>query len=594
MTKDSALTKINIRATSLKEFWGDKYSDSIYLWHEAKNDMVLNEIIDNKINTYIDLFATKNDMNDASKYCQKYYYKVLPILAARLNEFHNVKLSNEFWEISFGIWLYRQISVAYGKYSVLTNMDIDSVDINLLDEECFYIPVDHLDYLSCFSTDFGVQQLVSQYFYLYQNQQKSIIKYSFRGKINTTIASLKPFPPKKALNYFKGILKKSIRTIIRGTKKKPIIVLLGVYYAKSILHTLFNKSNNRISQIHLPRISLTNTIVDIEKRTNIFKVKQEKSFDNYFFNTLNYCMPKLFIENFNDYYKPFVRDLKKRTFSFIVSENWISNIPNAIYIGLAKENGKSFINNEHGASLAVLANTYTFIGYKVGDINLTNHLTTKNNQFTIGYSCRDISRYTFNEDYQKILFITRTKFLYMTEIVQYNAVNSTFIKELKQTNDFIYNLPIDIKKHLIFRPRAVAGLDFFWDVKKVLETEKHQVNIDKEDYVSSILCSKIVIIDHITTSIGELLHMDVPFIILYDIDFLPLSPEIKVIFDDLVKFGVVHTTADSAIKQVELIYNDVEKWWNSEPVKKTIKELKLTCYAPSKATEFFFSLLTKY
>lgn len=582
----------NIRATTLKKFWGTKFNESIYLWHEAKHNLTLKEIINNEIPTSIDLFSSKEEINSGHEFCQNYYYKVLPELVKRLNKFHQVDFSINFWKITFGYWLYRHISVAYSKFSTLKNIELDHVDIKLLDINDFYVPTDHFDYLSCFSSDFGVQQIISQYFYLYQTKKKSIINYTFKNEIkNDSEPSNLSFREilKGGISQIKSLLKFILFPLFR---KKPVIVLLGVYYAKSIANTILKHSNKQILSINLPKVKLVQRNADLEIRTSLFSTKLERSFDSFLFHTLIYCMPKFFIENFKDFYMPFNKDIIKKSFSYIVSEDWISNIPNAIYIGLAKEMEKIFINNEHAASSIINTNNMNFIGFDVGDITLTNHLTSVKGQFTGGFSCRDITNYTFKEDLKKVLFISRIKFLYMTEIVQYNAVNSTFIRELKRIDDFINQFPVNLKNNLYFRPRRTTD-DFFWDVEKVLEITKYKINIDSEDFVSSILNSRIVVINHISTGLGEIVHMDVPFLLLYDVGFLPLTPEIKVIFDDLINCGVVHSTVDSAINHLTLIYDDVGKWWYSENVKVAVKNLKQTCYAPSKTSEFLFSLLKK-
>ena len=151
----------NIRATALSEFWGTEYTDSLYLWEGAKNCLTLSEIEKITEETLGDLFAAPEDIVIASEYCKQVYYKILPKLAAKLNEISGLSLPETFWRTAFGYWLFRHICITYEKYVYLSKIDIDRTSINLLDKNSFYNPYNHYDYVYCFCNDFGVQQLVS-------------------------------------------------------------------------------------------------------------------------------------------------------------------------------------------------------------------------------------------------------------------------------------------------------------------------------------------------------------------------------------------------------------------------------------------------
>ena len=176
MKASKKISHKNIRATALNEFWGNKYTDSLYLWEGAKHPLTLTEMKKITAETMDDIFATQEDIVIAREYCQQVYYRILPKLAMKLNEISGVSLPDTFWRTAFGFWLFRHICRVFEKYSYLSKIDIDRTSIKLLNKDSFYIPYDHYDYVYCFCNDFGVQQLVSQYYYLYK---KSIpIRYN--------------------------------------------------------------------------------------------------------------------------------------------------------------------------------------------------------------------------------------------------------------------------------------------------------------------------------------------------------------------------------------------------------------------------------
>ena len=157
---------------------------------------------------------------------------------------------------------------------------------------------------------------------------------------------------------------------------------------------------------------------------------------------------------------------------------------------------------------------------------------------------RILSHIIFTHRKKTVLYIGRAKFVYWEEFNAYNAVNSTFIKELKMVQDFIDLLPPTVKSNFIYRPRNEI---FFWDTEMNLELKEKNVVIDNgDDFIGSISGSQIVVIDHISTSIAELLLMNVPFILLHNIDLIPLPEELVPVFNELRDQGVVHATAESA------------------------------------------------
>ena len=301
MLTSNKIQCVNIRTSPLKEFWGDEYDNDIYLWNDAKHNLTLKEIIDNETPTAKDLFASKEEINEGHEYCQKYYYKILPELVKRLNKYHHVDYSINFWKIAFGYWLYRHISCVYSKYLLLKNIELDKVDIKLLDINSFYIPTDHYDYLSCFANDYGVQQMVSQYFYLYQGNKKTIIKSSindFRNEIR-----ISEITPKYSLNNLVTWMKNTIKIFAKKvlsiqSEKEPNIALLGAYYPKNNFKNIRKNSDYKIGHIKIPSVIFAQKDDKIKDRKNIFKNKLDESFDSFFMHTLVYCMPNYFIENF--------------------------------------------------------------------------------------------------------------------------------------------------------------------------------------------------------------------------------------------------------------------------------------------------------
>ena len=163
----------NIKATALEDFWGNKFNESIYLWSGAKHTIPIVEWELDTNPVLPDYFSIQKNVLKAISDCNFFFEKFSLKLSNCLNQIHEVNFSPTFWRIVFCVWMHEYICILYDKYNTLSQIDLDSNDIKLLDEQSFYIPEEYFDCSACFSTDFGVQQLVSNYYYLFANKNFS-------------------------------------------------------------------------------------------------------------------------------------------------------------------------------------------------------------------------------------------------------------------------------------------------------------------------------------------------------------------------------------------------------------------------------------
>ncbi|MBA7529109.1 hypothetical protein ES705_21301 [subsurface metagenome] len=588
----------NIRATALSEFWSTEYADSLYLWEGAKHLLTLSEMEKITEETLDDLFAAPEDIVIASRYCQQVYYKILPKLVMKLNEISEVSLPDTFWRTAFGYWLFRHICITYEKYAYLSKIDIDRTSIKLLDQNSFYTPYDHYDYVYCFCNDFGVQQLVSLYYYLFKKSEFPFISMDFDltlGKINNDITSDGIVLRKKIFDYGKYLVRKVLKAPAWMFKKivpevEPSIVLCGVGYTADVASALFFGSKGMIGPISTPSVS-THRSVNKESRKKLLGIESENDFEYFLVQSLYYCLPQMFLEQFRNYYDLFLEDIKSKKFTHIVSEYWISDIPSSIYIAIAQNEGRRLICHEHGSGMVfdktflywieiLASDRYITVGWKINDKKVIPG----------GFICRDIKLYQFQSGKTNILYIARTNFPYLIEFNIYNAPNSKLTKALKRIRDFCYLLPKSLRDCFILRPRRE---DHFWNTEHTLDVKKKNIRVDTGIFSDNIKNARIIIIDHLSTGAAEILLRKIPCLIIQDEQHIPpLLEELDEIFDELRRCGVMHNTAQSAVSHLTNIYEDVQQWWNSEIVQAAVNKLILKTLAPpSKTIDYLLSCL---
>ena len=575
--EEHKISNINLRVTTFKEFWGDQFNDYIYLFLASKRDLKFDEILNPK--TCTNIFINKDEIKKANKICVDLYIKILPKLCKTLNEIHDVRLSLDFWRVAFGYWLYRHICNVYDKYMKLNQIDLESTSLKLLDKSCYYIPQNHEDYIFCFANDFGTEQLVSQYFninkitkqYIKKNYESTYVKSNLDNNISS---------------YFKNIkivIKYYIKNCLLKKRKNINIALLGVFFTNKIFKDLIFKSNYKISNINLPITYINKKSVFKDKRSKLSYLLTDNELEKYLSETIIYAIPKDYIENFNFYYKSYDIHLKKNNFKYILSEDWISNIKHSIYIGLAKEKGIKFLAFEHGYGTYFYEFDYDFISYECADKYLTLGWSKPNKNIAkAGFARTNIIPYKYYKNKETILYISRTVLPYEVEIIDRNMVDPHFTYDLSNIYNLIKNIDNKLLDNLLFRPRE--NKNFAWDITYQLDLLKLNINIDSNNFTKSIHNSRIIIIDHISTALAEIILTGVPFILMYDINKISINPLTKEIFDEMLDCGMLHLNADSTLKQLNTIYDDVNLWWESKSVQSILKKIKEASLSDSNGT----------
>jgi putative transferase (TIGR04331 family) len=579
------VSKKNIRATAFSDFWGTKFEESIYLWDAAKQQIPFSQWGKVGVPTQKDRFSTKEEIRCAHDYCKEIYHRFLPQLAAKLNEIHRLDHPVYFWEIICARWLFEHICIVYEKYSYLSNIDLENTDIVLLDKDSFYIPKSYNDFWQCFSSDFGVQQLVSHFYYLFDPKRFPSLEFQSDTK----------FQQRWCCSHLVHLVKQSLRNFAKSIlpKKQCKIIFQKTYIHHKYIQELVHKSNGKIQHARMPKVDFFSDTIDYEKREKLLNIEVEKgSFEHFLIETFYYGLPRPLIEYFNDYYRTFLADIKAKRFDYIVSEKWVGDFATAIYVAIAKLFGKKLIFTQHGAFTQLYNTNVEWLWLSIADIYLTTGWRNSHpNVVEAGFACREITDYQYHPKKKNILYICNAWVLYLVRFMNLAVGNSISIKKLEMTRDFIELLPDSLSKHFVLRNRP---LPFHWDAEHFWQISKRNIRMDdvNQNLLASISKARIVVIDHFSTSFAEILTTGVPCIIIHDRETDPLADEYKDLFDKLARAGVVHYSAQSAVSKLTQIYDNIQQWWESESVRKAVDSLKSkTINQPSKTINYLMSLV---
>jgi putative transferase (TIGR04331 family) len=108
---------------------------------------------------------------------------------------------------------------------------------------------------------------------------------------------------------------------------------------------------------------------------------------------------------------------------------------------------------------------------------------------------------------------------------------------------------------------------------------KSNVNINnlKNGY-ELMLSSKLVVVTYNATVILEALTLNIPVIAFWDFNILLMTNEAISFHQSLIDANILFLTPEAAAKQINLIYDKIDDWWNSEKVQNAIS-IFLSTYA---------------
>ena len=253
----------------------------------------------------------------------------------------------------------------------------------------------------CFSSDFGVQQLVSQFYYLYTEKKYTTIKKNFHYT--------QPFVQDMRTDNLSFRIRNKVVKIVKklsNGKSQPQVAILNAIIYRELLLLMEHKSHGKVQSISLPEVKSSSSSINHDKRNIILKI-DSSGFMHYLVETLYYGIPQACIERFTDYYNAFKHDVKKRDFNHLVSEQWAGNFPTAIYAAVSQLMRKTFITLQHGASLQWINSDIERIRTLPADVYVTTGWTSYfPNAVTGGFSCRNIRPYRYEPWKTDILYIS--------------------------------------------------------------------------------------------------------------------------------------------------------------------------------------------
>jgi putative transferase (TIGR04331 family) len=529
---------------------------------------------------------SSSDLEKDHNFVHNKFEKYVNILAERLNQLHGTSHSMSFWKRALSLSLERYITFFH---DVFSNCELyfnaGKHDCNVLSEKSYYVPLDFDEQRNFFQhSHYGQEQIFSIYMHTFYPDGLKTKEDQF--KINSESIHKSPKKPLLFRLLTKDILKinferlKRIFLEIFYFRKTHKIGIMGSLFSAKNLNLLMIKSKGSIYPLEW-QIGL------IDDYKNLFSMDSRKclskcqcdfdKFDRFFFASIEYCFPKIFVEHFMKAERDYINYIDKyKDMKFVTSEIWLSNNHLTIALALFKERGVNHIYNEHNYLEHPWVGSLIYREAELSDIFVSiGWYSNKIPNMVKGGSLFEFKLNKKPKKRHSICYISCGAMPKRPNYTSsYGMMGDNALKYINFIRSFFANLSLETKSEILFRgfPKSSSEAWLMYDLEFMLDPYLKQVK--KIDNTSAsgkliMLQSNLVIVDYTATSYLESMIMDIPTIFFWNPDTYYLSKDYPDLFESLISVGICQTDPIEAANFVETVKDDPEKWWMQETVQKS-------------------------
>ena len=512
---------------------------------------------------------------DDSNYIDLLYKRLLKELIISLNNFHECKKSDLFWETIVGPWLvyfcvnifdrWKTINNIVGEKDIFTELN-DSlkkfVTPNLLEE-----------YKRILASETYNHYIYSKILIFLKDNNKLKINFIENKKNFFNDLQLMVKTKENTKSKIKLFLRNlTINLLSFFTTKQKIVILrnyLGFYKDLKI-----NLSFLQFPCLYSHYIQTEDLKISKNRKNFYFKFDYQNSFENFLFKEIMLHIPTILIEKFDSMQEKISQTNLSKNPKLIFITNFLNNTFLSFYCANKKENGAKLISAQHGGCYGQYDNHwFEDFEIKISDKFLTYGWISqkyKNKTIPFGFLKNiEIDNKKNFKNKKQLLFIVRARTKFINKLDSSARSNQKY-DYLNNCYNFIENLDENIQKNTLIRLRDV---DWGWSEHPRFKTKFPKLNFDfgLNNIYPLMKSSRVVVSTSLSTSYLESLAMNIPTIVITNYNMEPMREEAKEYLNFLIDAKILHLTFNSAVEHLNKFWQNIDKWWSSEMVQENIK-----------------------
>lgn len=498
-------------------------------------------------------------------YLSGFYEKLLLAVAQKLNELQQVDRSLRYWRIVLGPWLGYFVQIVFDRWYTINDAiekyKLSGTNVLSIDESVF-IPQNMNDFVELFVDDNWNHFLYS---YIIKNfTQLPIvenIKYENRQFLRHRLRlNAVPFVD-RLFTYLSGVM-----------SRKRDVFLYATYLPD--IHQVRLTTKLRQFPQKWTSFSADYHEADLKKRDWKLGFDYGSTFEEIITHLLPYQIPTCYLEGYNDIVKK-TKQLcwPKKPDLIFTSNAHVADDVFKVWAAEKAEAGTPLVVGQHGG----------FYGIGRWGFNEDHDTSISDAFLSWGWNNPEktniqpvgqlkVSRpLGVNHFEQKYLLLVTTTFPRYSYWLCSAIVAGQWTTYYSDQLAFVNTLSDEIKSSTIVR---LYNQDYGND--QLLRWSADCPGTKLDDGTSNIIelikKSKLYVSTYNATTFLESFAMNIPTIIFWNQEHWELRDSSIPYFDELRSVKIFHDTPESAAKQVNRIWNNVDAWWNSAEVTAVVKK----------------------
>lgn len=520
------------------------------------------------------------------KYVQSVYSDLLLVLAETLNSIHKVNYRIEIWEIIIGPWLFLFSEVVYDRMERIKQAKKDVPDLKVIglqeDTPTYIFDTDCFGTNARYSDDYNFKLMtkiikeinipISKI--VKKNLSPLVLNKSKKPKVSTK-QFISNFILHKTQTLFYNVNSKFFHNRSVSFKRKLWLIISSFGRIKFVDGEMFSTSQY---YQNLKKSSVLNNQLRCLMQEKLMPYKKgKKGLYNVLLNLIPEEIPLVFLECFYDlrsYGSSYCNWRKAK--KIISSTGWLMDDSFKIWSAMAKNNHDAqLIGIQHGGDYGIIY-----------PMHWENHeLRICDKYHTFGWSENQKDSKIIKKNIQlltkKPLLSAdkeRHNILYtLTRFTKWGLLLSRppelLEKYLLLQKDFISNLDANVKKKLLCR---LYPDEYYSEAKSFLENISSRLIFSNSHklFYDELVCSRISVFDHLSTTYAISLSLNIPTIIFYDPGFYNIREESKPYFKMLFDVNILHHSAYDAAKWLNCTFKCEKDWWFDSDTQNAVQEFR--------------------
>ncbi|MBK1811297.1 hypothetical protein JHL18_11735 [Clostridium sp. YIM B02505] len=498
------------------------------------------------------------------------YEMFLDALARYLNNYHGEQYDTQYWRIITGPWLYRFICAFVDRYLHIKNVSerYQGMVTHKLNYSDYRTPFDTRTFRILIQSHLYNLQLISDIIPFF-NIRTEIM--AFQGRTTDlyyrTLIRNQKTNETKGLYFYTGA--KGEEIYIRGSLISQIDMVASQYrfidYDTTYPSKLFSPSSQYDKYV--------------EQKGMVAQLEGIES-DDPMMHILSLLLPKYIPLLYTQYYQEFLAQIQCYKADCIVNDFWHEDETIKFIAAQIKARKGKIIAVNPGGMMGGLASEFVQVHERTIADEYLNQGPYKgcevNNILPIK------KRQNIRKSGERILYISAG--FHQPYVADWHSIpcgNTQIHKYYSDQMQCILNLSPEIRSLLQYRPHPRRENSVYTSLITSSGIKKCQC----KSLWESISKSKLIIIDHVTSSFIDVLISERPFVLFWNEQYWNLTKEAEEFLRQLEKVGVFYNTPSEAANCINSIINNLDKWWNDVKKRELLSAIRKIVVRESRAPQ---------